>query len=110
MSYALDASDPDPDWSRFASDEISQRLIGEGNDLLSLQEVHCGATACRIRIQVAEDPDGVPGIDPIMPDFLPWEAEAHMEADEHDPSQLIVYLAREGEELGAEAGFHAPRG
>lgn len=110
MREQVDASDPDPDWSRFASDEISQRLIGEGNDLLSLQEVRCGATACRIRIQVAEDPNGVPGIDPIMPDFLPWEAEAYMETDEHDPSQLIVHLAREGETLGARSDSRSPRG
>lgn len=106
----IDAGDLDADWSSFASDEISQRLVGEGNDVFSLQEVRCGATACRIRIQVADDPDGVPGVDPIMPDFLPWEAETYMEADEHDPSQFVVYLAREGEVLGARSGSRSPRG
>ena len=45
-----------------------------------------------------------------MPDFLPGEAEAYMEVDEHDPTQLVVYLAREGETLGAGSDSPQPRG
>lgn len=108
MHQEVNTGELDADWSSFASDEISRRLEGEENDQFSLREVRCSTTTCRIQIQIADDPNGAPGIEPIMPDFLPWEAEAYMETDEHDPTQLVVYLAREGETLGAGSGSMNP--
>jgi hypothetical protein len=95
----VDESEPDPDRAAFATDEIFRRLAAEPDDRVSLQDVSCGTTVCRIRLRVAEDTHASSQTEPILPDFLPWEGEALIEEDERDPTRLIVYLAREGETL-----------
>lgn len=98
----LQAESVDYAWQGQAQAAIEQRIEEgiaaralEGATLVSTE---CRTTVCKIELQFEDEAVRDRGYGSI-PLFLPWDGQAYFHQSETDPNSVILYVAREGEEL-----------
>jgi len=90
---ALTAEAVDPGWRTKAEGRIRASVAEVAVDGMTLEEVECRSTLCRVRfrfatVQAREANTRVVSL------LVPWDSTGIVYRDERDPLRLIVYAAR----------------